>query len=167
VRRDDRLRIAGRNGAGKSTLLRALLSGHQAALASGQILYLPQELAPSETAEHLRALHSLDRRGRGEVLTLVAALGTPPERLLACAPEAAADLSPGEARKLALALALGRGAYALLLDEPTNHMDLPSIERLEEALAAYRGALLLVTHDEALAGRLTERTLQLLDGEVR
>ncbi len=167
VRREDRLRIAGRNGAGKSTLLRALLAGHPAALASGQILYLPQELAPSETAEHLRALSSLDRCGRGEVLTLVAALGTPPERLLACAPETAADLSPGEARKLALALALGRGAYALVLDEPTNHMDLPSIERLEEALAAYRGALLLVTHDEALAGRLTERTLQLVDGEVR
>ena len=49
-----------------------------------------------------------------------------------------------------------------MLDEPTNHMDLPSIERLEEALAAYRGALLLVTHDEALAGRLTERTCSLL-----
>jgi ATPase subunit of ABC transporter with duplicated ATPase domains len=43
----------------------------------------------------------------------------------------------------------------VVLDEPTNHLDLPSIERLEETLAAYPGALLLVTHDDALARRVT------------
>ena len=50
-----------------------------------------------------------------------------------------------------LALGLGRHAWALVLDEPTNHLDLPTVERLEAALADYPSAILLVTHDDAFA----------------
>jgi ATPase subunit of ABC transporter with duplicated ATPase domains len=96
------------------------------------------------------------------VLSLVAALGSEPARLLA-----SADPSPGEARKLCLALGMGRHAWALVLDEPTNHLDLPTVERLEAALAAYRGALLLVTHDARLGERLTTTRWEVGNGTVR
>ena len=78
----------------------------------------------------------------------------------------AAFVSPGEARKLALAMGLGRHAWALVLDEPTNHLDLPTIERLERALESYPGCIVLVTHDDAFAHAVTNRNLRVAGGEV-
>ncbi|ACL66324.1 ABC transporter related [Anaeromyxobacter dehalogenans 2CP-1] len=157
--REDRVWLSGPNGAGKSTLLRALLAG--AALPPDRLLYLPQELPDGEGPRLLRELAGLEPAVRGRVLSLVAALGTDPARLLASAAP-----SPGEARKLFLAMGMGRHAWALVLDEPTNHLDLPTVERLEAALAAYPGALLLVTHDEALAARCTASRWRIASGRV-
>jgi ATPase subunit of ABC transporter with duplicated ATPase domains len=95
------------------------------------------------------------------VLTLVAALGVDPDRLLE-----SASPSPGEARKLALAYGLGRQVWAMVLDEPTNHLDMPAIERLEEALVEYPGAMVIVTHDAALANRCTSIEWRLDGGRV-
>jgi ATPase subunit of ABC transporter with duplicated ATPase domains len=53
-----------------------------------------------------------------------------------------------------------------VLDEPTNHLDLPSIERLEDALAAYPGAIVLVTHDDHVVARCTTATWQVAEGRV-
>jgi ATPase subunit of ABC transporter with duplicated ATPase domains len=160
VGRGDRIHLAGPNGAGKSTLLRALLAASP--LPPERRLLLPQELPPGEGRRTLDAIRGLAPAERGRVLSLLAALGADPARLLASAAP-----SPGEARKLALALGLGRHAWAVLLDEPTNHLDLPSIERLEAALAAYPGALLLVTHDAPLAARCTTATWRIGDGALR
>jgi ATPase subunit of ABC transporter with duplicated ATPase domains len=151
----DRIWIRGDNGAGKTTLIRALLANHT--LPADRLLVLPQELDEPDV-DAVRALRPLER---GRVLSLVAALGVDPDRLLA-----SESPSPGEARKLALALGLGRHAWCLVLDEPTNHLDLPSIERLEEALAAYPGALVVVSHDEAFARRCTSRTWLVEGGRV-
>ena len=65
-----------------------------------------------------------------------------------------------------LAMGLGRRVLGLVPDEPTNHLDLPSTERLQLALSSYPGALLLVTHDGALARACTEVEWRLEAGRV-
>jgi ATPase subunit of ABC transporter with duplicated ATPase domains len=54
----------------------------------------------------------------------------------------------------------------MVLDEPTNHLDIPAIERLEDALAEYPGALLMVTHDDALARKCTSIQWRIANGNL-
>jgi len=157
--RDARVRLVGPNGAGKTTLLRAMRAA--GAHDPRNVTYVPQELDAEERAHLLDETRALAPAARGEVLSLVAALGTPPERLLASRMP-----SPGEAKKLVLARALQRRAWALVLDEPTNHLDLPTVERLEAALRSYPGALLLVSHDDAFAAACTTSLWCIEDGRV-
>ncbi|MDC0707740.1 ATP-binding cassette domain-containing protein [Stigmatella sp. ncwal1] len=159
VGRDSRIRIEGPNGAGKTTLLRALLEHSR--VPQERVLYLPQDVSPEEGREALETVRELPPEERGRVLSLVSALGVDPERLLA-----SEQPSPGEARKLLIARGLGQHAWALVLDEPTNHLDLPSIERLEVALANYPGALLLVTHDTHFARQCTTERWLVEGGQI-
>jgi ATPase subunit of ABC transporter with duplicated ATPase domains len=77
------------------------------------------------------------------------------------------DLSPGERSRAILATLMAQGVNCLVLDEPTNHLDVPAIEQLEDALDAYDGALVLVSHDRRLleSVRLT-RTVRVEEGRV-
>jgi len=159
VARESRVHIAGPNGAGKTTLLGRLMGGLR--VSASRVLYLPQELAPAQELALLEELRESAAAEQGRVLSIVAALGVDPEALLA-----SARPSPGEARKLALAFGLARQVWALVLDEPTNHLDLPSIERIEAALADYPGALVIVTHDDAFARRCTDTVWEIRDGRV-
>ena len=139
--------------------MRALLAASQ--LPPERLLHVPQDIDAAASARLLADVRALGPVERGRALSLVAALGVDPDRLLASrAP------SPGEARKLAVGLGLGRRVWALVLDEPENHLDLPSIERLEAALAAYPGALVVVSHDTVLASRLTTERWLLSGGRV-
>jgi ATPase subunit of ABC transporter with duplicated ATPase domains len=158
--RDDRVHLRGANGAGKSALIAALLCG--STLPPGRVLHLEQELPSDAGVAMLASLRGRPPDQRGRALSLLAALGADPDRVMASALP-----SPGETRKLAIADALARQVWLLVLDEPTNHLDLPSIERLEAALADYPGALLLVSHDDAFARRLVQRAWRIADGTVR
>lgn len=110
-----------------------------------RVAYVPQNV-DDRTRERARAqLASLSAADAGRVLALVAGLNSDPDRLLD-----GADTSPGEMRKLMLAEQLLAEPHFLVLDEPTNHLDVGSIEALQAMLAAYPGALLLVSHDERL-----------------
>jgi ATPase subunit of ABC transporter with duplicated ATPase domains len=144
VERTDRIRLTGPNGAGKSTLLDTLARSSR--LPEDRLLHLPQELTRDQGVGLLHRLDDLSNDRRGRVLSVVAALGVDPDDLLS-----SRRPSPGEARKLALALGLGTNTWCLLLDEPTNHLDLEAVERVESALAAYPGALVVTTHDARFA----------------
>jgi ATPase subunit of ABC transporter with duplicated ATPase domains len=159
VSRESRIRVTGPNGIGKTTLLKAIRTSMK--LPADKVLYLPQELSSEDATALLNSIRELPSVERGRVLTLVAALGVDPERLL----ESECP-SPGEARKLKIAEGLGRQVWCLILDEPTNHLDLPAIERLEEAFRNYPGALVLVTHDRQFAERSTKVEWRLRDGKV-
>ena len=164
IGREDRVRLVGANGAGKTTLLgHFLASGPD----SSRVLYLPQELTRVQVGELTSSLGELTPDVRGRVLSVFAALGSDPDRVAYRRGEDGSRLSPGEARKLALAMGLGRHVWALVLDEPTNHLDLPSIERVENALGQFPGAIVLVTHDDAFARACTTRALTVAEGVVR
>jgi len=170
VARGDRLCLVGRNGCGKSTLLKVIAGtvepdrGERAVQPGMTVATLAQE---PDLSAHTTALEAVaagltpahaGETHRAEIL--LDALGVPANR-------APATLSGGEARRVALAQALVGEPDVLLLDEPTNHLDLPTIVWLEEALAAFRGAVILISHDRAVLRRVTRATLWLDRGRLR
>ncbi len=159
LERGARVWLRGPNGAGKTTLVQALLA--EARLPPERVLYLPQELDEAGERALLAELRSLPPEVQGRMLQRVAALGVDPARL-----RDTERPSPGEARKLAIALGLAREVWLLVLDEPTNHLDLPSVERLERALADFPGALLLVSHDPAFGAALTTLEWEIREGRL-
>ena len=150
----DRVAITGPNGSGKSTLLAALLGrlpleSGTASLGPGvlvgevdQARQLFEDDAPLVDAFQREA----PDLAPGDIRTLLAKFGLRADHVT----RSAATLSPGERTRAALALLQARGVNLLVLDEPTNHLDLPAIEQLEQALDAFPGTLLLVTHDRRM-----------------
>lgn len=159
IARTDKVALEGPNGCGKSSLIAELSRQNPQVFA--QSVCLPQSLSAEFRAELGQKLRELPAARRGRALNVVASLGSDPDAILA------SDCwSPGETRKVALALGLVSSAPALILDEPTNHFDLPSIERLERLLEGFPGCVVLVTHDAPLAERIATRRLCFEAGEL-
>lgn len=154
IERDTRLRISGPNGAGKSTLLGLLADRWD--LAPERLAYIPQDITRARAADLASRVAARRPEDLGRTMQLFARLGGDPDSALTSRLP-----SPGELRKLLIADALASETWCMMLDEPTNHLDLDTMEVLEEALADFPAAMVIVTHDDAFAAGLTETELHL------
>ncbi len=157
----DRIGVVGINGTGKSTLLRTVAGadqpdgGHVRRRRGSRVGFLEQvpELPPGTVRAAV---------GEGwETEAALSRLGIGPE-----IDNDVATLSGGQRKRVALAQVLALPVELLVLDEPTNHLDLPAVAWLEQRLLAFRGGLVLVTHDRHLLDRLTTRMLELDRGRA-
>src|SRR3954466_2493707 len=152
----DRLGVVGRNGSGKSTLLRVLSGESNPEEGTvrrgrgvrigflGQRPELPAGTVRAAVGSRWEAADILERLGMG-----------------ALAEAEVATLSGGQAKRVALARVLVEDVDLLVLHEPTNHLDVDAIAWLEDRLAAFRGGLVLVTHDRHVLDRVSSRILEL------
>ncbi|MCK9173571.1 MAG: ATP-binding cassette domain-containing protein, partial [Desulfuromonas thiophila] len=170
LRPGQRLGIVGANGSGKSTLLRTLLglqppAGGRVILGQrSQVGFIDQQRSGLD--EDL-LLHQV--LGEGEWVSVAGQkrhkigyledfLFRPEEQR-----KPVRTLSGGERARLLLARLMLEGANLLVLDEPTNDLDIPTLQVLEQALLAFSGSVVLVTHDRYLLDRVATAVLQ-LDG---
>jgi ATP-binding cassette subfamily F protein 3 len=170
LERGEHVVLVGPNGSGKTTLIETLAGKREPASGSVRtghnvkIGYLSQH---AETAAGEGTVLDAAQRQTGltgqqarDLLGGFLFSGAEVEKLLA-------DISGGEQRRLSLAILVASGANVLILDEPTNHLDIESREALEDALTAYEGAVVLVSHDRALLEAVGTRTVVCEDGELR
>lgn len=155
VKPTEKIMLQGPNGCGKSTLIRYIVERHL--LPKDELLYLPQEIGIVEAQEILRRVKTTPNGELGKLMRIVRRLGSDPKRLLT-----SKNPSPGELRKLLLALGILKQPGFLVIDEPTNHLDLPSIICLEEALRECPCGYLLVSHDKRFLEALGETCWEMI-----
>jgi ATP-binding cassette, subfamily F, member 3 len=173
LERGEHVSLVGPNGSGKTTLIETLAGRRE--LAAGK-LSTGHNVKVGYLSQHADELGAggdpgqsvLDAAQRETGLTqgkARALLG----RFLFSGEDAEKPLeglSGGERRRLSLAILVHSGANVLILDEPTNHLDIESREALEDALRAFTGAVLLVSHDRALLDAVGTRTVAVQEGSL-
>ena len=165
----EKIGLVGKNGAGKSTLMKIIMglekpdSGRLEMPRGQTIGYLPQIM------EHHRGKSVIDEvkdscpdAGPGQAEKILAGLGFLPVELS----RPVETFSQGWNMRMELAKILLQKPSLLLLDEPTNHLDIESIEWLEDYLKAYRGAILVVSHDRKFLDNVTTRTVEIMLGHL-
>ncbi len=169
---DDRIALLGRNGNGKTTLARLLaaqlkpMDGAMAATGKMRVGYFTQyqveELRRDDTPlDHMTRLmkDSKPSAVRGQL----GRFGFSGEK----ATTKVGKLSGGERARLALALITRDAPHMLILDEPTNHLDVDAREALIQALNAYTGAVIIVSHDRHMIETTADRLVLVHDGTAR
>jgi len=166
IRRGERVAVIGANGLGKSTLLKIMTGrldadagsvkwGHETHVGYFAQDHKEQLTDPKQTVlSHLWEVCPRETTGfvRGQ-LGKVLFSGDDVEKKIAA-------LSGGEATRLVLSRLVVQKPNVMVLDEPTNHLDLESIEALTEALAAYQGTLIFVSHDRWFVSQLATRIVE-------
>ena len=167
IRRGDGVAIVGPNGAGKTTLLRLILgelespTGRIKIGSRVKIGYYSQQhegLTPSNTVfdEILSSFGLNDEQARNCLGSFLFKGDDVYKRV--------SDLSGGEKSRLALLKLMLTGANFLVLDEPTNHLDIPAKEAIEEAIMAFPGTFIVVSHDRYFLDKVTNFTCELSNG---
>jgi ATP-binding cassette, subfamily F, member 3 len=170
VHRGDRVGFIGPNGAGKTTLLEAIVgrltiargmlrvgSGITVAYYRQDLAQVPLDRTIYNVISELRPLWE-----RGQIQGHLGRFGFSGDEVQ----RDTGTLSGGERARVALAIITLSGANLLVLDEPTNHLDVESIEALEDAVEAYEGSVILVSHDRELLRGLTTRLWVLHDRHI-
>src|SRR5438105_179900 len=174
LERGEHVSLVGPNGAGKTTLIETLAGRRE--LADGK-LSSGHNVRIGYLSQHAEELGAGGPSGQSVLAAVQRATALTPAKARALlgrflfsgeeADKPLAGLSGGERRRVALAILVSSGANVLILDEPTNHLDIDSREALEDALRAFKGAVLLVSHDRALLDAVGTRTIAVEDGTLR
>ena len=168
IRKGDGVALIGENGVGKTTLLQILVgeleAGGRVKIGSRvKIGYFSQQhegLDPSKTIlDEICYTYGLDEETARGYLGAFLFHGDDVQRLIGA-------LSGGEQARVAFLKLMLTGANFLVLDEPTNHLDIPAREAVEEALMAFPGTFIAVSHDRYFLDKTANCTLELSDGKI-
>ncbi len=171
VERGDKVAFVGRNGEGKSTLVKCIMgqTDHEGTLTLGhnvQVGYFAQNQA-SQLDGELTVFQTIDDVARGEIRTKIRDLLGAFMFGGEASTKKVKVLSGGERTRLALLRLLLEPVNLLILDEPTNHLDLRTKDVLKQALCAFDGTLIVVSHDRDFLDGLVTKVYEFGHGRVR
>ncbi|BDU69414.1 ABC transporter ATP-binding protein [Geothrix oryzae] len=170
IKRGQKVGIVGLNGTGKSTLLKAIceeipfITGQARLGSQVKLGYFDQHhrnLDPRNTV--FQQIHAVNPQAlKQDVLGFLAKFQFRGDEV----DKPVTALSGGERARLSIATLIRHGVNLLLLDEPTNHMDIPSMEAMEDTILSFTGAAIVVTHDRYLLGRVADSLLRIHEGKA-
>ena len=170
IKRGQKLGIVGLNGTGKSTLLKAIageiefITGQARLGSQVKIGYFDQHHKNLDPRNNVfQQIHAVNPRAvKQDVMGFLAKFSFRGDEV----EKPVTALSGGERARLSIATLIRDGVNLLLLDEPTNHMDIPSMEAMEDTILSFTGAVVVVTHDRYLLGRVVESLLRIHEGQA-